>query len=135
MIEDLATFMKNYADEIGAKFWEYDKERSVVIVPVRGGRIQTVYGTLKTGEKYGGHTGIEFTTKVCPLDDRVDLLKLLKAQGDYCHAKFTIKNNEVWVEASAYRETASEGTLKEIVREAAQLADTWEEKITGLDVN
>jgi len=135
MVSDLAEFMKAYADEIGAKFWEYDKERSVVIVPVKHGRIQTVYGTIKSGDKYGGRTGIEFTTKVSPFDERVNTTELIKEQGNYCYAKFIIKNEELWVEACAYLETASEGTLKEIVKEAAQLADTWEERITGLDVN
>ena len=135
MIDDLSKFMKKVAEEIEAKFLEYDQERSVVICPVKGGRIQTVYGTIKSGDKYGGKTGIEFTSKVCSVHDIQNPLDMIKAQSENCHAKFVVYNEEVWVEACAYLESATEGTLREMVVETAQTADTWELKITGLDVN
>lgn len=135
MIEDLSKFMKKVAEEIEAKFLEYDQERSVVICPVKGGRIQTVYGTIKSGDKYSGKTGIEFTSKVCKLEDVTNPMELIDSQSENCHAKFVIYNNEVWVESCAYMESATEGTLREMVLETAQIADTWEMKLTGLDIN
>ena len=135
MIDDLSKFMKKVAEEIDAKFLEYDQERSVVICPVKGGRIQTVYGTIKSGDKYGGKTGIEFTSKVCRVSDVRVPLDLIMAQSESCHAKFVVYNDDLWVEACAYMESATEGTLKEMVVETAQIADTWENKLTGLDIN
>jgi hypothetical protein len=39
------------------------------------------------------------------------------------------------VEGSTFLENVKEEGLKEIVKEVAQLADEWELKLTGLDVN
>jgi hypothetical protein len=44
---DLTAIMKNYAEQIGGQFTQYDSLQSIVIMPVSGGRFQTVLGTIK----------------------------------------------------------------------------------------
>lgn len=39
-------FSQNYAKEIGGEFREYDDKQSVIIVPLKRGRFQTVLATL-----------------------------------------------------------------------------------------
>lgn len=127
-------FMERYADEIGGQFSEYDQSKSVIIVPLEENRFQAVLGVIKFNEKFN-KTGVEFSSKVCPFSDDIDCKQLVIENAKTCYAKFVIVDDFIKVEGSTFVETIMEEGLKEIIKEVAQLADEWELKLTGLDVN
>jgi hypothetical protein len=127
-------FMENFADEIGGQFSEYDQSKSVIIVPLDENRFQAVLGVMKFNEKFN-KMGIEFSSKVCPFSDDVDCKQLVIENAKTCYAKFVIVDDFIKVEGSTFLENVKEDGLKEIIKEVAQLADEWELKLTGLDVN
>ncbi len=127
-------FMERFADEIGGQFSEYDQSKSVIIVPLEENRFQAVLGVIKFNDKFN-KTGIEFSSKVCPFSDDIDCKQLVIENAKTCYAKFVIVDEFVKVEGSTFVETIMEEGLKEIIKEVAQLADEWELKLTGLDVN
>lgn len=127
-------FMERFADEIGGQFSEYDQSKSVIIVPLEENRFQAVLGVIKFNEKFN-KTGVEFSSKVCPFSDDIDCKQLVIENAKTCYAKFVIVDDFIKVEGSTFVETIMEEGLKEIIREVAQLADEWELKLTGLDVN
>ncbi|MCK5101777.1 MAG: hypothetical protein KAI29_24140 [Cyclobacteriaceae bacterium] len=127
-------FMERYAEEIDGQFSEYDQSKSVIIVPLDENRFQAVLGVIKYNEKFN-KTGIEFSSKVCPFSDDIDCKQLVIENAKTCYAKFVIVDDFIKVEGSTFLETIMEEGLKEIIKEVAQLADEWELKLTGLDVN
>ena len=127
-------FMERFADEIGGQFSEYDQSKSVIIVPLEENRFQAVLGVTKFNEKFN-KMGVEFSSKVCPYSDDIDCKQLVLENAKTCYAKFVIVDDFVKVEGSSFLETIKEEGLKEIIKEVAQLADEWELKLTGLDVN
>ncbi len=127
-------FMENFADEIGGQFSEYDQSKSVIIVPLEENRFQAVLGVMKFNEKFN-KMGVEFSSKVCPFSDDIDCKQLVVENAKTCYAKFVIVDDFIKVEGSTFLENVKEGGLKEIIKEVAQLADEWELKLTGLDVN
>ena len=127
-------FMEKFSEEIGGQFSEYDKSKSVIIVPLEENRFQAVLGVIKYNEKFN-KTGLEFSSKICPFSDDIDCKQLIIENAKTCHAKFVIVDDFVKVEGSTFLETVKEEGLKEIIKEVAQLADEWELKLTGLDVN
>ncbi|NJN27983.1 MAG: hypothetical protein HC819_19425 [Cyclobacteriaceae bacterium] len=127
-------FMERYAEEIGGQFSEYDHSKSVIIVPLEENRFQAVLGVIKYNEKFK-KMGIEFSSKVCPYSDDIDCKQLVLENAKTCYAKFVIVDDFVKVEGSTFVETTLQEGMKEIIREVAQLADEWELKLTGLDVN
>ncbi len=127
-------FMENFADEIGGQFSEYDQSKSVIIVPLEENRFQAVLGVMKFNEKFN-KMGVEFSSKVCPFSDDVDCKQLVLENAKTCYAKFVIVDEFIKVEGSTFLENIKEEGLKEIIREVAQLADEWEMKLTGMDVN
>jgi hypothetical protein len=127
-------FMEDFAREIGGQFSEYDKTKSVIIVPLDDNRFQTVLGVLRYNEKYD-REGIEFSSKVCDFDSEVDAVELLKIHSEFTHARFAIVDTSLKVEASTNLQNSSEALLKEIIIEVATLADEFELKLTGMDVH
>ncbi|MEQ8244908.1 hypothetical protein [Fulvivirga sp.] len=131
---DLNAFMENYANEIGGTYSEYDSRTSIIIVPLPDERFQTVLGKLKHSSRYD-RLGIEFTSKVCRFESDLDLKMLLQENANLNHAKFTILDDFIHVEASSFIESATEQLLKEIIQEVANVADEFEFKLTGADVH
>ena len=127
-------FMERFAEEIDGQFSEYDQTKSVIIVPLEENRFQAVLGVIKYNEKFK-KTGIEFSSKVCPFSEDIDCKQLIIENAKTCYAKFVIIDDFIKVEGSTFLETIKEQGLKEIIKEVAQLADEWELKLTGLDVN
>ncbi len=127
-------FMEKFADEIGGQFSEYDQSKSVIIVPLDENRFQAVLGVMKFNDKFK-KLGVEFSSKVCPYSDDIDCKQLVLENAKTCYAKFVIVDDFVKVEGSTFVESVKIEALKEIIREVAQLADEWELKFTGLDVN
>jgi hypothetical protein len=131
---NFSELMEKIAEDIGGQFSEYDKFKSVIIVPLQDNRYQAVVGVLKHSEKLN-KTRLEFSSKVCPLSESVDLKELLMENAKTCYARFVIVDDYVRVEGSAFLESLTEDGIKEIINEVANMADAWELKLTGMDVH
>jgi hypothetical protein len=127
-------FMEQYAEEIGGQYSEYDPHKCVIIVPLEENRFQAVLGVVKFNEKFN-KMGVEFSSKVCPFSEDIDCKQLIIENAKTCYAKFVIVEGFIKVEGSTFLENVKVDGLKEIITEVAQLADEWELKLTGLDVN
>lgn len=131
---DLNAFMQSYADEINGQYSEYDSNKSIIIVPLPDERYQTVLGNLKHSKRYN-KVGVEFTSKVCPFREDINLKELLTENAQLNHAKFVLIDGFIYVEASSFLDTATEHVLKEIIQEVANIADEYEFKLTGEDIH
>jgi Mg2+/Co2+ transporter CorC len=131
---NFSELMEKIASDIGGQFSEYDKYKSVIIVPLEENRYQAVVGVLKHSEKMN-KTRIEFSSKVCQLTESVDLKELLMENAKTCYARFVIVDDYIRVEGSTFIESVTESGIKEIIDEVANMADAWELKLTGMDVH
>jgi ATP-dependent protease Clp ATPase subunit len=131
---NLSHFMRSYAEEIGGQCTEYSPEYSIVIMPVSGGRFQTVIGTIRQSELYNRKL-LGFLSKVCPVQPEMDWKMLLEQTAFFNYSRFIISENYVQVEAIAALDNLNEETLKEMLQEVANLADQYEMKLTGADVH
>ena len=131
---NLTAFMKKYSDEIGGQYTDYNESLSVIIMPLSGGRFQTVIGSIKKNELYNRQL-ITFTSKVCAYQPEIDLRMLLEQTAYFNYCRFVIKDGYIQVEAVSPLEAVSEETIKEMLQEVANLADQYEMKLTGADIN
>ena len=131
---DLNALMRKYADQIDGQFMEYDPLHSIIIVPVSGGRAQTVLGHIRRSELYNRNI-IAFNSKVCNFSNDIDLKSLMEQTAFFNYCRFIIFEDHLRVEAVAALDTISEDAIKEMVQEVANLADQYELKLTGVDVN
>ncbi|MBS1506647.1 MAG: helix-turn-helix domain-containing protein [Bacteroidetes bacterium] len=131
---DLSALMKKYAEEIGGQYTEYDHSQSIIIVPVSGGRYQTVLGTITQNDLYNRKL-ISLNSKVCSIKPDIDYKMLLEQTAYFNYCRFVIKDNYLQIEAVASLIGLSEETIKEMVQEVANLADQFELKITGADIH
>ncbi len=131
---NFSELMEKIANDIGGQFSEYDKFKSVIIVPLQENRYQAVVGVLKHYDKLN-KTRLEFSSKVCQLSESVDLKELLMENAKTCYARFVIIDDYVRVEGSTFLESVTENGIKEIIDEVANMADAWELKLTGMDVH
>ena len=131
---NFSELMEKIAEDIGGQFSEYDKYKSVIIVPLEENRYQAVVGVLKHNDKMN-KTRLEFSSKVCQLSESVDLKELLMENAKTCYARFVIVDDYVRVEGSTFLESVTESGIKEIIDEVANMADAWELKLTGMDVH
>lgn len=126
--------MKKYADEISGQYTEYDHSQSIIIVPVSGGRYQTVLGTITQNDLYNRKL-ISLNSKVCSIKPDIDYKMLLEQTAYFNYCRFVIKDNYLQIEAVASLVGLSEETIKEMVQEVANLADQFELKLTGVDIH
>lgn len=131
---DLTAFMKRYAEQIEGQYTQYNKSQSIVIVPLSGSRFQTVIGNVRMNELYNRQL-IAFSSKVCPVGPDVDFKMLLEQTAFFNYARFVIRENYLQVEAVCGFDNAAEEEIKEMLQEVANLADQYEMKLTGADVN
>jgi len=131
---DVSLFMRKYSEELGVQYTEYSPEHSIIIVPVSGGRYQTVIGTVRQSELYNRPL-LGFQSKVCPVQAGIDWQMLLEQTSYFSHSRFIIADNYLQVEAVASMDGITENTLKEMLQEVANLADQFEMKLTGADVH
>lgn len=125
--------MRRYADEIGGQYTEYDPEHAIIIVPVSGGRAQTVLSSVNLNQLYNRKL-ISISSKVCPAQQEIDFRMLLSQSAYLNYSRFVISENYLQVEAVASVENLQEGVVKEMVQEVANVADQFEMKLTGADV-
>ncbi|MBK5277242.1 MAG: hypothetical protein JJE09_00095 [Bacteroidia bacterium] len=131
---DLTGFMKKYADQISGQFTEYDSNLSIIVVPVAGGRFQTVLGKIKKNDLYNRKL-IMFISKVCLVIPGIDFQLLLEQTAFFNYCRFVIVEGYIQVEAACALDNISEETIKEMIQEVANLADQYEMKLTGADVH
>jgi hypothetical protein len=131
---DLSSILKKYADQIGGQYSEYDPANSIIIVPVSGGRFQTVLGAVKQNELYNRKL-ISIYSKVCTLRPGMDYQMLMEQVAFFNYCRFVIRDNYLQIEAVASLIGISEETIIEMVQEVANLADQYELKLTGADIH
>ena len=125
---NFSSTMQSIADKVEGSFSEYDENIAVLIVPVDEHRFQTVY-CYNEGVK-----GYRFISKVCETDDNLPYKEMVKESSDLLYASFYIENNFLYVRATTFIGGNEEEGLKELLVEVAQIADKWENKLTGADV-
>lgn len=131
---DFKAFSEKYAKEIGGEYRDYDGSRSVVIVPLKDGRFQTVTGHVTHNEEYNREM-VQLKTKVCSTSNDIPYEELLTESADYPYSKFMIEDDYLKVEAIAFLSVTSEDVIKEMFMEIAQHADDWEFRITRKDIH
>jgi len=130
---DLISFMKKYSDEIGGQFSTYDNTHSIIVVPLAGGRFQSVIGTIKENKLYSRNL-VTFTSKIAAYNPTLPLKDFLVQSSLFNYARFIISDDYLQMEAVASLEGTSESSIKEMIQEVANLADQYELKLTGADV-
>ncbi len=127
-------FSKKYAQEIGGQFREYDENRSVIIVPLKDGRFQTITGHVVLNEDYDREV-VQIKTKVCGLNENIPYAEILAASSNLPYSKFVTEDEFLKVEASNFLVNLTDDMVKEMIMEVANVADSWEFKITGKDIH
>jgi len=132
---DYRKFSQKFADEIGGEYREYDQSQSVIIVPLKSGRFQTVTGHIVAHPGYNRDV-VHLRSKVCELDAyTIPYVELLTASRDYPYTKFIVEDGFLKVEAINFLVNLTEEMVKEMILEIAHHADDWELKITGKDIH
>ena len=131
---DLVLFMKNYSDEIGGQYSHYDNTHSIIVVPLAGGRFQSVIGTIKENKLYSRNM-VTFTSKIVLYNPDIPLKDLLIQSALFNYGRFIISDEYLQIEAAASMDGTSESSIKEMIQEVANLADQYEFKLTGADVH
>jgi len=131
---DITFTLKQYADQIGGQFTDYDHIKSVIVVPLDKSRYQTVLATTQKSPVSGRDQAV-FTSKVCEYRNGIDLKTLMEQNATFDYSKFVVEDGYLKVEASCLAASASEAQLQEMIQEVAQLADHYEFKLTGEDIH
>jgi hypothetical protein len=131
---NLLSTLKQYADQIGWQFTDYDHTKTVIVVSIDSHRFQTVLA-LTQKSRVSGREQIIFSSKVSDFTPSLDLKTLLEQSASFDFSKFVLEDNYLKIEASCLVSSASEEQLKEMIQEVAQLADHYELKLTGQDVH
>jgi hypothetical protein len=126
--------VKQYADQIGGQFTDYDHTKSVIVVPLDSSRFQTVLAITQKSPVSGRDQAV-FTSKVCEYKTNMDLKALLEQNANFDYSKFVLEDGYLKVEASCLAGSTSEEQVREMIQEVAQLADHYEYKLTGLDIH
>lgn len=129
---DIMNYVQQYAEQIGGQFTDYDHTKSVVVVPLPGSRFQTVVASKQVSPVSGKDQAV-FSSKICEFTEGINLMELLKQNGNFDYSRFVLEDGYLKMEASCLASTASEAQLKEMLQEVAQLADHYELKLTGED--
>lgn len=122
-----------YADQIGGQYTDYDHSRSVIVVPINSSRFQTVLASTQKSPVSGRDQAI-FASKVCEYSSGLDLKNLLEQNANFDYSKFVLEDGYLKIEASCLASTVSQDQVQEMIQEVAQLADHYEDKLTGKDI-
>ncbi len=131
---NLFTVLENYAEEIGGTFTNYDNEKGVVVVPLKNNRYQTVLASTEKSAA-SGKVRVRFTSKVSDTADHADAKDLLMQNSGLDYSRFMIEDGQLKVAATCLADASFAEEVKHMLQEVAQLADIYELKITGKDVN
>jgi hypothetical protein len=126
--------IKQYAEQIGGTFTDYDHTKAIVVVPLNNGRFQTVLAVIEKSKTSGKQRAV-FTSKVGNLSAEVDSKDLLVQNSNFDYSKFILEDGHLKVVASCLADSTTEEEVKFMVQEVAQLADHYELKLTGKDIH
>lgn len=129
----LFSSIKQYADQIGGQFTDYDHSKAVIVVPVSGSRFQTVLVLAEKSVK-SGRDLITCTSRVCEYNAGIDAKKLIEQASKFDYSRFVIEDNFLKVEAAAST-SVSDDQVMEMIQEVATLADQYEHSLTGKDIH
>lgn len=127
------SILRNYADQSGGQFTDYDHSKGVVVVPVTKSRFQTILVVLKPGQ-HSGREIVVFTSKVCEYTAVINTRELLEENASFDYARFLIEEGYVKLEASCVSSAVTEELVREILEEVAKSADKFEMELTGQDI-
>ena len=130
---NIMNFARQYAEEVGGQFTDYDHTKAVVVVPLPDGRFQTVLAISR--KNASGKERAVFTSKICEVDSSIDLKELLEENLNFDYCKFIIEDGYLKIEASIIADLASEEQVREMIMEVSSLADQLELRFTGQDVH
>ena len=131
---NVMSFVRQYAEQIGGQFTEYDEAKAVVVVPLSGSRFQTVLIVTRISTTSGKEQAV-FTSKVCDYDSSIDAKVLLEKNMTFDYSKFVLDDGFLKIESSCLPSSAQEEQIKEMIHEVATLADQFELKFTGQDIH
>ena len=131
---NVMNYARQYAEEIGGQFTDYDHTKAVIVVPLDGGRFQTILAVARASST-SGEGQVIFTSKICEFDSSIDLKDLLERNLTFDYSKFVLDEGYLKMQASCIGSTATEDLVKEMITEVATLADQYEFKLTGQDVH
>lgn len=131
---NILNFARQFAEEIGGQYTDYDNSKAVIVVPLTAGRFQTVLAISRTGS-VSRKEQVVFISKICDFDESIDLRELLSKNATFDYSRFILEDGFLKVEASCVAETATEGQVKEMIQEVANIADQFEYKFTGQDIH
>jgi len=131
---DIFSFVKQYADQIGGQFTDYDTTKSILVVPLTDGRFQTVLLLLEKSKASGKPRAV-LASKVCEYTPGINLKDLLEQNARFEYSKFIIDEGNLKVEASFPTDGFSEDEIKHMIQEVANLADSYELKLTSKDIH
>jgi hypothetical protein len=131
---NLLSTVKQYADQIGWQFTDYDHTKTVIVVSIDSHRFQTVLALTQKSRVSGREQAI-FSSKVCEFTSAIDLKALLEQSASFDYSKFVLEDNFLKIEASCLVDSSTQEQLKEMIQEVAQLADHYEFKLTGHDIH
>jgi hypothetical protein len=131
---NLLSTVKQYADQIGWQFTDYDHTKTVIVVSIDSHRFQTVLALTQKSRVSGREQAI-FSSKVCEFSPSIDLKALLEQSASFDFSKFVLEDNFLKIEASCLVDSSTQEQLKEMIQEVAQLADHYELKLTGQDIH
>jgi hypothetical protein len=131
---NIASILEKYADQIGGTFTLYNSDKCILVVPLKDSRFQTVLAVTEKS-KVSGRPRLFFSSKVGALTDSINLKDLLTQNANFDYSKFTLEDGDLKVEASCLSESVSEDEVRFMVQEVAQLADQYEMRLTGQDIN
>lgn len=131
---NIPSLLEKYADEIGGTFTNYNGEKWIIVVPLKDDRFQTVLAALEKS-KVSGKTRLYFSSKVSQLSDHINLKDLLIQNSKFDYSKFILEDGDLKVEASCLSDSVTEEEIRFMIQEVAQLADQYELRLTGMDVN
>jgi hypothetical protein len=131
---NIFTFSKQYADQIGGQYTEYDSTKSIIVVPLTENRFQTVLLTTEPTKSSGKMRSV-LTSKVCENNSTIDFKALLEQNANFDYSRFIVVDGYLKVEASCNADSISEEDVRHMIQEVATLADTFEMKLTGKDIH
>jgi len=132
-MRNFETLAKEFAEEIDGRFQEYDDNNVIVIVPLKDNRFQAVIGQHTIHKKTQRHV-INIKSNICACTENIPYYEVLQTNSEYPYARFIIEDDILKVEATEFEDHIDESQVKEMIIEVANLADEWEFKITGQDI-
>lgn len=129
---DLVQLLENYASETGGQFNSFSSHEMAIIVPAGPERFQTVHAEIR---QINNRPLLSFASKICPVTPDLSYETLLELVQRFSYSRLYIYEGYLQVEAlvPAPHSVPLE-VLKFMIQEVANIADQYEKKLTGRDV-